>query len=529
VGGAVFDHAAAAMANGHSVLEPLQPPVRLVPDDYLGPSVAPAPPSVEGYRCGEDDDLPPNDHHLTDLGNARRLVDNYGADLRYAAGLGWLINDGRVWRPDETGEIERRAKQTILNFYEEAVDSDSENRNDLVKHALRSEAASRIQGMITLASSEARVVALATDFDVDPMLLNVQNGTIDLRTRTLRPHQRTDLLTKLAPVTFDPAATCPEWEKFVAAIMHDDPELIAFLQRACGYTLTGSTGEDAMLLCWGPGANGKSVFLEIVGRIGGTYRATTNFGTLTTARRDGPSEDIARLRGSRMVTAVESNRGQKFNEALVKQLTGGDTIAARQLYKGSFEFKPNFKLWLATNNKPQIVGTDDGIWRRIRLIPFRQKFSNDPEEQAAGAKPAQDKDALQGQLWSERAGILNWMLEGCGRWQVEGLGTAPDVTAATSQYRQEQDDVAGFISDQCDVGPGYKVPVHEISEAYNVWADDNDREPLSAVALGKRLTEAGYASRKINQQRTRLGLRLKTKSLTGADETDGDGGFNSFL
>lgn len=429
--------------------------------------------------------------HLTDMGNAARLVRLHGADLRYCYPWArWLHWDGGRWAVDDCGEVTRRAKATIKTLFTEAATADDDTAKALAKHALRSQALQRINGMVTLAQSEPGIPVRPGELDLDPWLLNVQNGVLDLRSGVLRAHDRANLLTKMAPVAYDPSATCPTWEAFLTRVMGGDAELIHFLQRAIGYSLTGDTSEQAIFIFFGTGANGKSTFLETIrGLLGDDYARQVRTETLMDGQRGtGPTEDLARLKGARFVSARETEEGKRLAEALIKELSGGDTLTARFLYSESFEYKPAFKLFLGANHKPVIRGTDYAIWRRIRLVPFAVTIP--PEEQ--------DKQLPQ-KLQAELPGILAWAVRGCRDWQQSGLGAPAAVTEATTAYRAESDVLSAFLAECTVADPKGEVQAKLLFEAYKTWAEDNGEKPMTAQMFGRRLTERGldkYKDRK---------------------------------
>jgi P4 family phage/plasmid primase-like protien len=299
-----------------------------------------------------------------------------------------------------------------------------------------------------------------------------------------------DLITKLAPVEFDPNATCPIWEKFLAEVTGGGMELQEYLQRAVGYSLTGQTNEQVLFLLYGTGANGKSTFLETLRYVFGDYAQTADFSTFTASKGNGPRNDIARLRGARFVTANEGEHGARMAESLIKQVTGTDTISARFLYSESFEFTPQFKLWLATNHKPLITGTEGGIWRRINLVPFTVQI---PEKH-------RDRNLL-AKLKAEANGILLWAYNGFCEYQKQGLNPPQVVTQATSQYRTEQDAIASFLAENCVLLPTIKSKARELYSTYKKWAEESGEQIMSERNFKKALTERGYA-----QQRTERGL-----------------------
>lgn len=424
----------------------------------------------------------------TDLGNAQRLVKGHGEDLRYCGPRRkWFVWDGRRWREDETNEVERRAKETVRSLYAEASAIQDDNRRSaLVKHAGRSEARDRIAAMISLARSERGIPVTLGQLDADPWVLNVLNGTLDLRTGELRPHRREDLITKLAPITYDPKAEAPTWRKFLERIMARDEDLIQFLQRTVGYALTGETREQVLFMLYGTGANGKSTFLNTMRSVLGDYAQTTPGETFLTRRSDGPRNDVARLDGTRFVSAVEAEGDRQLAEVLVKRMTGGDPVAARYLYGEYFEFEPTFKIFFAVNHKPIIRGADHAIWRRIRLVPFTVTI---PEAE-------QDRD-LPTKLCRELPGILRWAVEGCLEWQREGLGQASAVQKATADYRSEMDVFAAFIAECCEVEPSARVRVGELYDTYLNWCQEAGmRHHLTKQTFGIRLQERGFVAKR---------------------------------
>jgi putative DNA primase/helicase len=453
--------------------------------------------SVARYPSAEVDALEPH----TDRGNARRLVAQHGEDLRYVPQWrAWLVWDGVCWRRDEAQRLMALAKATIRTLYIEASAAPDRVSQDLAKHGARSESAARLGAMVSLAQSEPGIPVTPDQLDRDPWKLTVPNGTLDLRTGALGPHGRADLITKLAPVPYEPDARCPTWLAFLDQITQGQRDLIAFLQRAAGYALTGDTREQCLFILYGTGANGKSTFLNTLRAVLGDYAKQTPTETLLVKRDGGIPNDLARLHGARFVAAVEAEAGRRLAESLVKQLTGGDRIAARFLYGELFEFTPEFKVFVATNHKPTIRGSDHAIWRRIRLIPFTVTIP----------PSAQDR-ALPEKLRAELPGILRWMVEGCLAWQREGLGIPDAVHTATEGYRAEMDVLATFLAECCAVGKGLRVPASELYAAYVGWCGDAGERAMSQRALGAALTERGFTPGRTEAARLWRGLALRPR------------------
>jgi putative DNA primase/helicase len=458
----------------------------------------------DGDRDGadRDHDSPPP----TDTGNAERLVRLFGQDLRHVhLWSKWLAWDGRCFAIDQTGEIDRRAKDTVRAMYEDAAKlEDPEERKKLAIWARKSESAARRDAMIQLARSEPGIPVCHEQLDADPWVLNVMNGTVDLRTGELRPHRRTDLITKLAPVIYDRDATAPTWAGFLERVL-PDPGVRSFVQRAAGYSLTGQTGEQVLFLLWGGGANGKSTFIETAMALLGDYALKTPAETLLAKRDTGIPNDVAALRGARFVAAVESEEGRRLAEVRVKELTGGDTIAARFMRAEWFTFRPVCKLWLATNHKPQVRGTDLAIWRRIRLIPFTVTI---PETERNPGLPEK--------LVAELPGILAWAVEGCLEWQAKGLEPPQAVLAATNEYRAEQDILRAFLDDRCAFGSACEVTSAALYRAYREWAETVGEKPITQKALAAMLSERAFEQVRIGHQRTRgwRGLGLLDRQAT---------------
>lgn len=428
-------------------------------------------------------------HNCTDYGNAKRLVARYGNIIRYCyARKKWIVWNGKVWRIDNDGEILRLAKDTVKHIYLEAPQlSDENQRKSIAAWAVQSESEQRLKAMVSLTQSEPGIPTTPERLDVNPYLLNFQNGTLDLKTGELRPHNAEELITKILPFEYNQEARCEEWIKFLERIMGGNYDLIRFLQRAVGYCLTGDITEQCLFLLHGAGANGKSTFITILNLLLEDYAQTASFETFLVKKQERVNNDIARMQGKRLISAIEAEGERRLSEVLVKQLTGGDVITARFLYGEFFEFKPQFKIVLACNHKPVIKGTDYAIWRRIKLIPFNITI---PENE-------RDKRLIE-KLKAELPGIVVWAVQGCLEWQREGLCEPQEVKQATNGYQTEMDVLQAFIDDCCVVNQDIRARSCILYDAYKKWCEENNESVLPNAQFGRRLGEKGFTSQKSN-------------------------------
>lgn len=442
---------------------------------------------------------------LTDMGNAERLAILHGRDLRFVRDWGaWFVWDGVYWKKDRVGEVKKKACATIRTLYAEGSQAEDDYlRKEIIKHATQSENNGRIESMIRLAEIEDGMPMTPEQFDQDPWLFTVRNGTIDLRTGRFLTSQRDNYISKCAPVSYDPDAKCPTFEKFLDTIFEGNQNLITFVRRAIGYTLTGRVSERCLFILHGCGKNGKSTLLEVVMALlgeaaDGGYGLRTPTETLMVQYGGGGiPNDIARLKGARYVSASETEEGNRFAEARIKDLTGGDTISARFMRGEFFDFRPEFKLWIATNHKPAIRGTDNAIWDRIRLIPFNWRV---PDGQADPFLPER--------LCGELSGVLNWALSGCLEWQREGLGMPSEVINAVSEYRAEMDILADFMSDCCLLAMNLRSGNKELYAEYHKWCELNAQKMVSHRKFSQRLIERGLTQTKSGSERIWHGIGL---------------------
>ena len=423
--------------------------------------------------------------HNTDWGNAQRLVRLDGDELRYCWIWGkWLVWDKRRWRVDDKGGVYRRAKASVKSLYGAAATAtEAAASKELASWAMKSEAQARLEAMITSAQSEPGIPLLPGDLDANIWRFNTENGTLDLRTGELRPHSMSDLITKLGGVRFDSEAKCPVFDAFLDKIFNSDIELIEYLQRTLGRSLTGDVSEHRLEIWHGSGANGKSTLITAILGVLGDYGMSAAPGLLLKQRNEVHPTGLADLKGARFVSSVEIGEGRRLNEELIKMLTGGDTLKARFMREDFWSFDPTFKLFVALNHRPTIVGSDHAIWRRVRLVPFSVVIPDEQQDKQLGEK-----------LKAERAGILNWLIQGCLDWQEHGLTEPEAVRVATNDYRAEQDLVAAFVDECCTMNPNAKVLSGDIYNAYATWCKNSHEEPLGKRAFGLRLGDQGFTS-----------------------------------
>jgi putative DNA primase/helicase len=427
----------------------------------------------------------------------------HGEDIRYnAAWKKWIVWTGKNWQIDEGYLIHERGMRMVRGIYDDVLKTDDyRERMEIEKYAMQSEAMRRRKAFIEAASLIADLNITVNDVDKDPWLFNVENGTIELKTGVFREHRRGDMITRLARVSYDGTADCPAWKQFIREIMNYNTDLTGFLQTAAGWALTGDTSEQTMFILYGSGANGKSTFLNTLMRILGDYAIAASTETFMKKNGEQISNDIARLRGTRFVTTAEAEQGKRLSEPLIKQITGNDAMTARFLYGEFFDFVPTFKIFMATNHKPMIRGTDHGIWRRIKLIPFTTTITAEK----------QDKH-LEEKLIREGPGILNWLMEGVRRWFAEGLILPPEISSATEEYRNEMDVLGNFIKECCIQGPECSVRARELFRAYQEWCDENNEHACSERFLSLRLKELGLERARTAEARYWRGIGLKVES-----------------
>ena len=421
-----------------------------------------------------------------DMGMAQRFLDQLPHSFLYSmTDKMWYEYNGSYWEQDNQGLIEKAADEVINNLKNESLVIQDDADKDKVQKAwqkfIKGER-SRSSKVNMINEIKHLVPVLHSQWDKEKMMLNTPSGYIDLTNGTLHDHDYKKMFTQETGVDYTEKVDCPLWIEFLNQTFQNDQELIHFIQKIVGYSLTGSNAEQVMFILFGNGRNGKSVLLNIIKYISGSYAKTMNATTIMQKHNNsgqGPTSDIARLEGARLVVSSEANEGDRIDESLIKQMTGGDTLVARYSYGRDFEFDPVFKLWMATNHMPKIYGTDEGIWRRLIIIPFTHTVK----------KENIDKN-LEDKLKAESMGILKWAIDGAMMWQREGLNPPEVIKQASQDYREEMDVIEAFISESCVVGDEFKVKASELFDAYKKWADEtNNWEGMSNTKFGMEITK----------------------------------------
>lgn len=436
-----------------------------------------------------------------DTGNAGRFINNYKGVIRYNySRKNWYFYNGKTWQLDGEGKIKSLVDETLEKMKKEPVyvadGADEEKAQALLqKHVKYSRGSNGKTNM--LKESQHLLPIKPEEFDTDKHLLNVQNGYLDLHTGALHEHDKTKLFTKIATFEYTDKIDCPLWLDFLNTIFDGNKPLINYMQRAIGYSLSGSIEEQMLFILHGNGRNGKSVFLDIITEMLGNYTLNIQPQTIMVKQQSGGATgDIARLDGARLVTSTEPNDGMRFDEGLVKQLTGGDQVTARFNYGDDFDFNPIFKLWMATNHKPIIRGTDDGIWRRLAVIPFTVQI------------PIHKVDKqLKYKLRREMTAILNWAVEGHMEWKRIGLNEPDVIKQQRVDYRSEMDPVELFVEECCNRNPRERETAGNLYQAYKNWASDNNQYLMNHIKFGKEMKNKFEAKKSgINYY---LGVELK--------------------
>ncbi len=446
-------------------------------------------------------------YNLTDLGNGERLATRCQGVIRYCWDNNqWLVWAGKVWEWDTSGRIKALAKQTARAIYNEAAEAGShDDAEKVAKHAHQSEGEARLSAMVSLAQSENGIPIKLSELNANQWLLNCLNGTIDLKTGNLLPHNPTDLITLEVPTEYHPDADCPNWHSFLDMATTGDKGLQVYLKKAIGYSLTGNTGTQVIFMLYGLGSNGKSTFCNTIRTLFDGYAARLDAEDLMLAERNNrgqPKEGLADIQGKRFVVGSELQDGRQLNTSLVKDISGQDAIKARRLYAHEVEFVPTCKLWLYGNHKPTVKDTTISIWRRIKLIPFTATIEDSERID----------DYAEKYLLPELPGILAWAVSGCLSWQQEGLKDTEAVKSATAGYRADEDTLGDFIGDCCIIENAATIAKKEVKELYQKWCEDNKEIPITQKNFKARLTEKGVTDGISSDGKKRVwkGIRVRT-------------------
>ncbi|QXC61618.1 hypothetical protein KSP35_01855 [Aquihabitans sp. G128] len=438
---------------------------------------------------------------ITDDSNARRFVADHRGHLRYRPDRGcWMAWADDRWVKLDKAELTQYARVTAAHIQREAAASgDAKARREAASVASRRS----LSAMVELAAGDEAIRAEGRVWNYDPWLLNTKSSTIDLETGTGLTYSPNNFIDRMAPTLYkptSPAERSPTWERFLKQMFEGDEELIAYVQRFIGYCLTAVVREHALFVLYGPGGNGKSVFLNTIMQIlGPDYSVQLDSDLLIAKGAIGDTNyGLADLEAKRFAVASEVDEGARLSEALVKQLTGGDTIRARRIREAPFEFRPTAKIVIATNHPPVVSSTDDGIWRRIKLIP-------------APGRVAKPDPTLPAKLLTQRTAILDWMVQGCLEWQRLGLGTCAAVEAATADYRASMDVLGAFITDACEVAVGERVSTSDLYAAYANWANANGFRPWTQNAFSRKLKTRGFEPGKSADGKRRIWKGLSVR------------------
>jgi putative DNA primase/helicase len=445
---------------------------------------------------------PKTEQGRTQEGTARRFARNYKNKVRFCPPWNkWMVYDSRRWSDSEVEtSVTEMVSDENRKLYDWTCKTDEEAEM-LKSFSTSQQTKDGILGTKKFASELTEIRVQPDTFDSGTHLNNVQNGTLDLKTSTLKNHEPDDLITTLLPVNYKPDVECPRFIKFMLSIFGGDQEMVDFIQRWLGYCLTGDTSEQVMAIFWGAGSNGKSTLIDVIQEILGIDLAIKAEKSVIMKRRnDGHPTAMMDLAGKRFVYCSEGNDDDQFDEAMVKELTGDGRIRGRRMRENTWEYVPTHKLIFCTNNRPTIKGTDDGIWRRILLIPFTQKFWN-PATGETGPEHLKRDNTLPAQLRAEMDGIYAWMVKGCRKWQEIGLAAPASVMQATKEYRESEDSIGQFLEERCHVGGLFndkRVKASSLYAAYKKWTEERSDQPLNQTAFGKQMKVKGFEKKKVS-------------------------------
>jgi putative DNA primase/helicase len=471
--------------------DPDAPPLDLPPDTLKHPTK---------YAPANSDGIP------HDVGAAEAFSDRYGDRVRFDhAQQRWLIWDGHYWKPDDDGKVKRFAKRHADLWQQEAFRAVTyPSRLNLVKFTMNLDKEARLAAMLNCATWQEPITTNGEQWDRDPWVLGVANGVVDLKTGELREGKREDFITKQAGASYE-SSDCPRWLTVLDEVMDGDQDMVGFIRRAIGYSLTGDMREQVFFMCIGAGANGKSIFLDTLEYVLGDYGHRANMRIFVSGASDTEKFHLAELDGRRMILASETKPNTRMNEHVVKNWTGGESQSAERKFGAPFTFKPVGKLWLGTNHNPRVIDDSYGFWRRVRTIEFNRTF-----------KGADEDPELRDKLRAEAAGILSWAVQGCLEWQEVGLLTPQRILDAVADYQEQEDPVREFLIERCDTSdPESRCLFKDLFAAYNKWGDDMTippRERLTRRAFGNYLKRQ-FGTSDIDGQRRYRGIELKAQHL----------------
>lgn len=423
-----------------------------------------------------------------DLGNSERFIARFGENFRYVPEMGWLVWDGKRWNAEDgeaSAQIKAQETSSAIRQEARAMEQIKETSNEDINQHFAWARRSGESGKIACMQKEAKphLMVKTEKLDSHPYLFNADNVTLELGKKVIaRQHRREDLITRVSPVVYDPAADCPIFRETIDTIL-PDRDVQEFIRVWSGYGLTGDISEQELIIYYGQGRNGKSTLMDVLSHIMGDYALTLPFTSLLHNDRKGGGDatpDLAELPGARGVTAAEPDAGARFSESMLKTMTGGEKMKARHLNKGFFEFTPQFKLTLAFNNRPSVRDGSDAIWRRINMVPFDVQI---PEDEV-------DKH-LKSKLMEEAPGILNWMIGGAEEWFKSGLVAPNVVRAATQDYRADSDPIGNFLNEMTVPVEGVKVRAKVLHEIYEKWCKASAVEPVNNNRFGRTLRDKG--------------------------------------
>jgi putative DNA primase/helicase len=460
----------------------------------------------------------------TDASNAERFVDAFQSRIMYVPSWGrWLHWDGARWHDDNGVGVRQCAKLYAKRLWAElarqAANMDRDELGTLQTFCKQSNQVQRIRAFIELAESDKRVVCQVEQLNQHPTLLNVKNGTVDLESGELRKHDPADRMTQVSGVEYDASATCPQWEAAVDLIFDHDAKLVRYFQQLLGYSCSGLVDYHVLPMNFGPGGNGKSLVWNVVATILGDYAKAAPQDLLCPVKGQHP-EILAGLYQKRFVAVAELDQGRHLAEAAAKMLTGGDIISARRMYENSWDYVPTAKIWLSTNHKPKVSGTDPAIWRRIRLIPFAVDIASKTTPKPGFAKWLTD---------NEGPGILNWLLAGFRDYRQNGMMEPEAVKLATSDYRAAEDSLGEFLRDYCVVEPKAICLASSLFEVYQRDYGGKWTKTEFGKALAERFAKEKQKSGPYRDKIVYFGVRVAATSeqnttieTTSTENTDGD-------